>query len=200
MSVMFKISGVAFAAESAGETEGDAHTETAGAHGSGDDAHGGTFPPFDPSTYASQLVWLAITFGIFYLLMKRVALPQIAGILEMRRDRISQDLDEAQRLSDESDAAHAAYEHELAEARKRAHAIAQEARDDAKAETDAERDKVEAELNEKMAAAEAQITKIKQDALSGIDEIAGDTAEAIVKELIGGNVTKAELAKAVSGK
>ncbi|MGI9400487.1 MAG: F0F1 ATP synthase subunit B [Rhizobiaceae bacterium] len=197
---MFKITGTAFAASSAEGAQGDAHTETAGAHGEAGQTHEKTFPPFDPSLFASQLVWLAITFGIFYLIMKRVALPRIGGILEMRRDRISQDLDEAQRLSDESDAAHAAYEHELAEARKRAHAIAQEARDQAKAETDAERDKVESELNEKMAAAEAQILKIKEEALSGIDEIASGTAEAIVKELIGGTVTKAELAKAVSGK
>lgn len=197
MNAMFKFTGAAFAAESAEDT----HTETTVAHGDpAGQAHEKTFPPFDPSTYASQLVWLAITFGIFYVLMKRVALPRIAGILEMRRDRISQDLDEAQRLSDESDAAHAAYEHELAEARKRAHAIAQDARDEAKAETDAEREKVENDLNEKMASAEAQISKIKQDALSGIDEIAGGTAEAIVKELIGGTVTKAELAKAISGK
>ncbi|TYL25237.1 ATP F0F1 synthase subunit B, partial [Streptococcus pyogenes] len=30
--------------------------------------HGGnTFPPFDPTTFSSQLVWLAITFGLFYL-------------------------------------------------------------------------------------------------------------------------------------
>jgi hypothetical protein len=42
-------------------TEGT-HSET-GAHG-GDAAGGGVFPPFDSSTFASQLLWLAITFGL----------------------------------------------------------------------------------------------------------------------------------------
>jgi F-type H+-transporting ATPase subunit b len=193
----FTIVGQAYA-----QTEGESHTQTgtsdAPEHGA--EHGGGAFPPFDPASFASQLVWLAITFGIFYMLMNRVALPRISGILEMRRDRISQDLDEAQRLSDESDAAHAAYEHELAEARKRAHGIAQEARDKAKMETDTERERVEKALNQKLAAAETQIAKIKQDALSEVDEIATGTAELIVRQLIGGTVSKSELAQAISGK
>jgi F-type H+-transporting ATPase subunit b len=51
-----------------------------------------------PSTrrpIASQLLWLAITFGLFYLFMSKVVLPRIGGVLEVRRDRIAQDLDEA---------------------------------------------------------------------------------------------------------
>lgn len=163
-------------------------------------AHGasGVFPPFDSTSFASQLVWLAITFGLFYFVMSRMVIPRISGILGVRRDRISRDLDEAQRLKDESDAALAAYEQELAEARNSAHAIAQEARDKAKAEADARREAVEAELNEKLAASEKQIADIKAKALGEVDGIASDTVTLIVKELIGGTVTKADAAKAVS--
>ncbi len=57
------------------------------------------------SSFASQLLWLAITFGIFYYLMSKVVIPRISGILGVRRDRITRDLDEAQRLKEESDAA-----------------------------------------------------------------------------------------------
>ncbi len=44
-----------------------------------------TFPPFDPSTFGSQVFWLVITFGRLYILMRRVAVPQIGGILEDAR-------------------------------------------------------------------------------------------------------------------
>lgn len=173
------------------------HSETGTA---ADAAHGGggTFPPFDPATFASQLLWLAITFGLFYLIMARVVIPRVAGILETRRDRISRDLDETQRLKSESEAAHAAYEHELAEAKRSAHAIGLEATDKAKQEAASEREKVEAALAVKLSDAEAKIGKIKNKALSEVGSIAADTTEVIVKELIGSKLTKAEISKAVS--
>ncbi len=159
---------------------------------------GGTFPPFDPTYFASQLVWLTITFGLFYLIMDRVVIPRLAGILEVRRDRISRDLDETQRLNAEADAAHAAYEHELAEAKRNAHQIGSEATDKAKQEAAQAREKVEAELAGKMAEAEALIAEIKTKALGEVDTIAADSVGEIVKQLIGGKLTKADITKAVS--
>src|SRR5713226_4107678 len=82
--------------------------------------HGRGFPPFDAHSFASQLIWLALTFIALYLLMSRVALPRIGSILEERRRHIEADLAEAQRLKGDSDAAIAAYEKALADARGRA--------------------------------------------------------------------------------
>lgn len=179
VTVAFAVGGKAFAA-----------TEDAQASG--------VFPPFDTSTFASQLLWLAITFGLFYYLMAKVALPRISDILETRSDRIAQDLDEAHRLKEESDAAVAAYEQELAEARSRAHVIAQEARDSAKAEIDTKRAGLEADLSEKIAAAEARIAEVRSSAMKEVGTIAEETTSAIVAELIGGRVTKSEVSSAVT--
>ena len=167
----------------------------AGAEGS---QGGGSFPPFDPASFASQLLWLTITFGLFYVIMSRVIIPRLAGILEVRRDRISRDLDETQRLKSEADAAQAAYEHELAEARSSAQSIAFEATEKAKQEAAAAREKVESELADKLSEAEAKIGSIKAKALGEVDKIAADTVDSIVKELIGGKLTKAEATKAVA--
>ena len=125
--------------------------ETAAAGG-----ESGAFPPFDPTYFASQLLWLAITFGIFYMIMNRVIVPRVAGILEGRHDRISRDLDETQRLKAEADAAQAAYEHELAEAKKNAHSIALEATEKAKAEAHAR-----AAAEKKAEAAETELARLK---------------------------------------
>jgi F-type H+-transporting ATPase subunit b len=197
MTINFSLVGAAFAQEShsEGEAEHATTTETGAAHGG---EHEVAFPPFDPSLFPSQILWLVITFGVFYLLMNRIIIPRIGGILETRRDRISQDLDEAQRLKDESDAAYAAYEHELAEARERAHAIGQEAREKAKAEADAKREKVEAELAGKLAEAETKIGAIKQKALAEVDGIANSTASAIVSRLLGSTVPATAISRAVS--
>lgn len=157
------------------------------------------FPPFDPTTYPSQLLWLAITFGALYFLMSRVALPRVSSILEARRERISADLAEAQRLKDETDAAIAAYEKALAEARAKAQAIATETRERVNAEADANRKAIEASLNERLAAAEAQIAQTKASALSNVRGIATDTATALVEHLIGTAPAADEVERAVDG-
>ncbi|AWM23845.1 F0F1 ATP synthase subunit B' [Sinorhizobium fredii USDA 205] len=174
---------------------GEVHTETGVAH---EAEHGsGVFPPFDSSHFASQLLWLAITFGLFYLLMSKVIIPRIGGILAKRHDRIAQDLDEASRLKGEADAAIASYEQELANARTKGHSIADTAREEAKSKATADRAAVEADLTKKITAAETRIADIKSKALADVGAIAEETATAVVKQLIGGNVTKTEIAAAV---
>ena len=86
----------------------------------------GVFPPFDSTFFASQLLWLVITFVVLYLLMSRLVLPRIGGILEDRRDRIARDLDQADRLKQQADDAIASYERALAEAKAGAFTIAAE--------------------------------------------------------------------------
>lgn len=189
----------AFAQESApaadtshAATEGDTHSGTSVPA----EAHG-TFPPFDPATFPSQLLWLAITFGLFYLFLKRVVMPRVGGIIDVRNDRITQDLDQAAKLKGEADAAVAAYEQELAEAKTKANAIGQQANDAAKAEAETARKKVESALDQKLGEAEARISSIKANAMKEVGSIAEDTASAIVEALVGGKASKAEIATAV---
>ncbi|HSM40241.1 MAG TPA: F0F1 ATP synthase subunit B [Afifellaceae bacterium] len=170
-------------------------TETTG-HAAGEE-HSGGFPPFDSTHFGSQILWLAITFGLLYYLMSKVALPRIASILEERNDRIADDLAEAEKLKQETDEAIAAYEQALAEARQNAHGIAEKARDKAKAEIGASRSKIEGDLEAKVADAEERISKVKAEALAEVDTIAKDTTGALVEVLIGGGASSDEIGKAV---
>ncbi|WP_439527806.1 F0F1 ATP synthase subunit B [Pannonibacter sp.] len=159
--------------------------------------HGAGFPPFDPTHFVSQLFWLLISFVVFYWIMKNVALPRIAGILEDRRDRIAGDLAEADRLKRETDEAIAAYEQALAEARGRARSIANDTRDKLKAETTATREQAEAGIAAKIADAEARIGGIKAAALVQVGDIAVETSTALVEALIGVTPARSEVELAV---
>jgi F-type H+-transporting ATPase subunit b len=161
-----------------------------------EDEHG--FPPFNPANFASQLVWLAITFGIFYLIISRVAAPRIAGILEDRKAKIAVDLGEAARLKSETDASIAGYEKSLAEARRNAASIAAETRAKLTAEIDAKRHVAEAGLAEKLARAEADIAAIKAKAMGEVDAIARETASSVVAALSSAQVSADEIEAAVS--
>jgi F-type H+-transporting ATPase subunit b len=175
----------------AGET---VHTETGVAH---EGEHGGVFPPFDPSTFASQLLWLAITFGLFYILLSRVITPRIGNILETRDARIKNDLAEAAKLKDEADAAVAAYEQELASARANATKIGNEARDASKAEADVERRSAEAGLEKKLADADKRISAVRATGMASVGKIAEETASAILEKLTSGKFTPAQISAAI---
>lgn len=160
----------------------DTHATTeahGGEHGSG------VFPPFDPATFPSQLLWLAITFGALYVLMSKVALPRVGSILENRKSLIDADLAAADAARQKTDAAIAAYEAALADARSKAQGIANETRDRIQADLAAKRSAVEADLTAKVAEAEARIAATKRDALTHVDEIAVETAQTVVGQIVG---------------
>ncbi|MCE7030360.1 F0F1 ATP synthase subunit B [Jiella avicenniae] len=159
--------------------------------------HGGGFPPFNPEYFPSQLLWLAITFGIFYWLLKTVIMPRIGGILENRRDRIALDLEAAERMRSDADEAQAAYQQELTEARNRAHSIGHEARESAKADAEKERKRLDAELDEKLEAAQARIGEVKRSALGEVDGIARDVTDTILREVANIEASQDEIAGAV---
>jgi F-type H+-transporting ATPase subunit b len=165
-------------AESHGGAENTtAHTEA--------DGGGGGFPPFDSSTFASQLVSLAIAFVALYLIVSRIALPRVGGVLDARQGAIEGNLAEAQKLRDASDAALKAYESELAAARSRAQAIGAETREKLNAAAEAERKTLEARLTLKLADAEKAIAATRSAAMSNVRGIAADAAAAIVQRLTG---------------
>lgn len=145
----------------------------------------GGFPPFEKDTFASQLVSFFIAFILLYVIVSRFALPRVGGLLAARQGLIDNDLAEAQKLKDESNAALKAYENELAQARSRAQAIGNETRDRLNAQSDAERKALEQSLAGKLEAAEASIAATRQAAMGNVRSIAADAASAIVQRLTG---------------
>jgi F-type H+-transporting ATPase subunit b len=147
--------------------------------------HGGAFPPFAGETFASQLLWFAIAFGLLYYVMSRVALPRVGAIMASRSERIAADLAEAERLRAEAEAAGATYEKSLGGARARAKAIAQEKRATLAAESEGRRKALELELHERLAVAEKTIASRTHEAMASVRGIAADAATAIVERLTG---------------
>ena len=154
-------------------------------------------PQLDFSTFSSQLIWLTLVFGALYLIMRRVALPRIATVIEERRDRIADDLDQAEDFKRQTDAAIEAYETALALARAKAHTIAQETRDRLHRETERHRKEIEAKLDERIAVAEARIAETKEAALQNVREVSVDVASSIVAKLLGEDADRAAAERAV---
>lgn len=174
-----------------------AHEHVSTETGVPQEAHSAGFPPFNAQTFSSQVIWLVLVFGALYVVMSRLALPRIASVLEERRGRITSDLERAAAAKAETDAAIAAYEKALAEARAKAHAIAKETNDRLTAETDKLKQETEAALSQKIAAAESSIAATKAKALANVRLVAVDVAGAIVSSLLGEDADKAATESAV---
>jgi len=147
--------------------------------------------------FAPQLVWLAITFTLLYLLLARVALPRIATTLEKRRDVIANDLDEAGSLKRQGDEALRHYEAALASARAQAIGIAAETRQKLNQEADRQKAELAASMAKRTADAEVRIAAAKTTAMANVRQIATDTSAAILTRLLGNAPDSAALKTAI---
>lgn len=170
-----------------------AHEAAEAAHKSG----GGGLPQLDAHMFSPQLFWLVLTFAALFFVLWKVALPRVGEVIEERADRITRDLEAAQRLKGDTDNALAEYEKALADARSKASGIAKQTRDKISADSDAKKASVESTLAAKLADAETRIAQSKSKALSAVNDIAADTAGEVVSKLIGQKVSTDEVKKAL---
>ncbi|MEO0465067.1 MAG: hypothetical protein AAF216_00885 [Pseudomonadota bacterium] len=154
------------------------------------------FPPFNPEYWESQAFWLVVSFAILYLVLSRFILPRMASTMEKRGTRIAKDLDEAARLNDEAEEAQQALQVEMAKARSQARETAAEAQAKIESQISAETSAADEKIAAKLGEAEAKISAMRAEALSNVENIAAQTAEAMASRL-GLKVSGADATKAV---
>lgn len=142
-------------------------------------------PQFDPSSFASQLFWLAVMFAALYWVVARLAVPRIGEVLEQRARVIQDDLDRAQALKAETDRALAAYDKTIADARAQAYEHMKAMQADMKAIADKRTTEVSTEVAAQITQAEGRINAAKQAALESIKGVAAETARDVVAKLAG---------------
>ena len=157
----------------------------------------GVFPPLDVSTFSAQLFWLFVTFGLLLFVLAKVLLPRLGGILEDRSNRIADDLDTAARMQREAELAVKDYEQSLKDARAKAHTVAETTRASVNVEIAAQMDAAEAAAAHDLEAAELKIRALRNKALGSVDEIASQTAKALVEKIFAGTITAASARSAV---
>lgn len=142
-------------------------------------------PQLDIGSYPNQIFWLIVALVAIYFVLSRVALPRIGSVLAERQGTITNDIAAAEELKLKAGEAERAYEKALADARAEAHRIAEENRAEIRAELDRAMEKADAQIAEQQAESEARIAEIRESATADVEQIARETAEALIGALGG---------------
>jgi len=154
-------------------------------------------PQLDYHTFVPQLVWLAISFVVLYLLMSCVTLPKVRRTIEGRRHHVDGDLSRAAALKEEAEKALAAYQKTLADARAAAQETLRQTSEKLSADAAERQRQLSATLAEQITAAEARIAAGKEQALGEVRGIAAEVGSAVVEKLTGAAPDGAAMTSAV---
>ena len=149
------------------------------------------------ATYASQIFWLLVTFGLVFFIVGRGMLPKVQKTIDGRDRSIAADLAAASRARDEADKAEEAWRQRDVANRDAAQGLVSDARHRAAKATEATLAQATAEQATRVAAGEADIRDATTRALAEIETVAAEATQEIVARVSGAQVSSAEARSAV---
>ena len=157
----------------------------------------GGMPQLDPEFWFSQIFWLIITFGILFIVLSKIILPKISENLEIRKSKISENIETAERNKEESENKIKEYEKIILDNKNEAKNYFNKAREKILKDIDKKRKTLESEINEEINKAEIEISELARNAPEKIGKIASETSSDLIKQLIGVEVNKSNIAAIV---
>jgi F-type H+-transporting ATPase subunit b len=157
-------------------------------HAAADAAHGGGgvgLPQFDPSSFSSQVFWLAIAFAILYIVFSKKTLPEIGAVLKKREGHIRSTLEAAKRQKEVAEGLQAEYERDIENARADATSAFTEAEKSIKAKSDAQYRAFQERAAKEIEATEKDIAKAKALAMEDMQHLAAEIAAQAAEKIIG---------------
>lgn len=151
-------------------------------------------PQLDPTWFASQLFWLALSFALLYFLMSRLALPPLQEVLTRRKETISGDIEQAQSMKLQADHARQDYERTTLAAQEKAQQLMNDALAASKASAEAASKEVDKQVAAKLSEAAKKISAKKQELIDALAPASAELAGLVVKQL-----TQLEPAEAQDG-
>ena len=141
-------------------------------------------PQLDPTYFASQLFWLAVTFVVMYVLMSKWMIPRIAKVIETREGKIATDLAAAQDAKAQAQAAITAYEKDMVAAREAANATINQAQAAISEMVSKEQNTVDAKLVQDVAKAEQQIAAKAAETRESLKPAIAEIAALMVEKVM----------------
>ena len=154
-------------------------------------------PQLEFATYLSQLFWLFISFGLLYLLLSKVCLPQLSGIISQRDAKIATALQNAQQAKDEAHRLRDEYEASLADALKSKNQKIADMTKEISAMIDKKMKKQDEQIAELLHKSEKKLADFSVQSQDNIHKTAQEVASSILTNVIGIEASNEIIAKSL---
>ena len=150
-------------------------------------------PQLDPTFWASQAFWLVLVFAILYISISKFYLPKIKDNLDNRKNKIKEDLENANKFKDQSEAKAKEYESILEKAKKEVLKIHFESKSILDKDIKSKKESMEKEIEKEILKAQKEILELKKNSISSIQNISESIASNIIENISGDKLNESSI-------
>ncbi|MFN7039161.1 MAG: hypothetical protein ACK4OM_06335 [Alphaproteobacteria bacterium] len=150
-------------------------------------------PQLDPSSFISQIFWLAISFTILFFIVVKLIVPNILQIITERNNIIENDLNKAEQAKINAETIEKLYKDSIENAHHKANKLIEEAKLQIKEESRQKMAILSTELNLKLKEAENKIMSLQENASKDIEILATDIVKSIYSKKLNSYIEQDEL-------
>ena len=154
-------------------------------------------PQLDPKYWASQAFWLILIFTVLYISIAKFYLPKIKNNLDNRENKIKDDLDDANKFKELSEAKLKDYEKILEDAKKEVIKIHLDQKNLLDKDIQSKKVTMEKEIENEILKAQKEIDELKKNSLSDIRNISENIASSIIENISGDKLNESSIKAAV---
>ena len=160
-------------------------------------AESGGMPQLDPEFWISQIFWLTITFGILYLVLSKLILPKISANLELRKSKIQENIEAAEKQRESSEIKLKEYDEIILKSKIEAKNIFKNAREKTIKDINSKKEILDKQIDDEISNAEQEIEALRKVAAEKINKIAIETSSDLLKKLIGTEINNSSISAIV---
>ena len=150
-------------------------------------------PQLDPTYWASQAFWLILVFAILYISISKFYLPKIKDNLDNRENKIKEDLENANKFKEQSEAKAKEYDVILENAKKEVLKIHFESKNFLDKDLQSKKEAMEKEIEKEILKTQKEISELKKNSISSIQSISGSIVSNIIENISGDKLNESSI-------
>jgi len=154
-------------------------------------------PQLNTEFWISQIFWLTLTFALLYGGLSKLILPKINANLENRKSKISENIEAAEKLREDSEAKLKVYNEIISKSKLDSKTILSQAREKVLNEINIKKVILDNQIDEEIKIVETEIANLIKSSPDKINIIASEISSKLIQKLIGTEINNSSISAIV---